>query len=48
MLLVMPDELTDGQTRPFIELSLTAKRGRKVRFITKVEMGFSGIPSRVL
>ena len=35
MLLVMPDELTDGQTRPFIELSLTAKRGRKVRFITK-------------
>ena len=35
MLVVMPEELTDGQTRSLIELSLTAKRGRKVRFITK-------------
>ena len=35
MLLVMPVKLIDGETRPFIEQSLTAKRGRKVRFITK-------------
>ena len=45
LLLIMPGELTNGQTRSFIELSLTAKRGRTVRFITKEKWKWVSVES---